>query len=141
MRSFAIASAALLIAAAIHAQDPPTAPKPDYSRQTLLRFVSDNEIRMSPLPEHLPPGRIQWHIGWMEFRGLGMQWHIFYLPIVMPLAGSGLNHVAEIPNPLEMASRPIPAGLQIYPDRSAAVNREMKRVLKMEHEARAKAEP
>lgn len=141
MRTLAFTFAALLIASAIRAEDPPAAPKPDYSRETLLRFVSANEIRMSPLPDHLPPGRIRWHIGWMEFRGLGMQWHIFYLPIVMPLAGSGLNHVAEIPNPLEMTSRPIPAGLQIYPDRSAAVNREMKRALKLDRQARAKADP
>lgn len=141
MRSFAFAIAPLLIASAVHAQDSSTTPKPDYSRETLLRFVSANDIKMSPLPDHLRPGRIQWHIGWLEFGALGMHWHIFYLPIAVPLAGSGLNNVAKIPNALEMTGPRTAPPLQLYPDRTASVNREMKRVLKMERQAKVKAEP
>ena len=72
-------AAALLFAGSIFAQDTP-APHQDYSRDALLRFVASNDIKMSPLPEHLKGGRIQWHLGWMEFRGLGMEWRIVYLP-------------------------------------------------------------
>jgi hypothetical protein len=141
VRSFAFAFAALLIATAILAEDPPTASKPDYSREALLRFAAGNENKMSPLPDHLPPGRIQWHIGWMEFRALGMQWRIFYLPIAVPLAGSGLSNVAKTPNALELTGTPIVTGPQLYPDRTAAVNREFKRILKLERQVKVKAEP
>jgi hypothetical protein len=141
MRSLAFAFAALLIASAIRAEDPPMAPKPDYSRETLLRFVGSNEIKMSPLPDHLPPGRIQWHIGWMEFRGLGMEWRIFYLPIVMPLAGSGMQDVAKIPNALELTGTPFATGPHLYPDRTAAVNREFKRLQKLERQGKIKVDP
>lgn len=141
MRSLAVACAAFLVPFTILAQDPSTNTSPDYSRDALRHFAANSEIKMSPLPDHLPPGRIQWHIGWMEFGALGMHWRVFYLPIAVPLAGSGLNNVAKIPNPLEMTGPRIAPALQLYPDRTAAVNREMKRVLKMERQAKAKAEP
>jgi len=41
----------LLLASASLAEDPP---RQDYSREALLRFAANNEIKMSPLPEHLP---------------------------------------------------------------------------------------
>lgn len=139
MRSLAFAFAALLIASAILADEPPTT-KQDYSRDALLHFVASNDIKMSPLPDHLPPGRIQWHHGWVEFTALGMQWRIFYLPILTPLAGSGLQNAANVPNPLEMIGTPFPPSPQLSPDRTPAVNRELKRVLKMERQAKVKVE-
>jgi hypothetical protein len=135
MRSPVFALVSLLIASAILA-DEPTTTKPDYSREALLHFVASNDIKISPLPDHLPPGRIQWHLGWMEFRALGMQWRIFYLPMAVPLAGSGLQNAANIPNPLEMTGTPFPPSPQLSPDRSAAVDRELKRVLKMERQVK-----
>src|SRR5437764_5717142 len=129
MRVLGFALAVLLFASATLAED---APKQNYSREALLRFAASNEIKMSPLPEHLPPGRIQWHIGWMEFRALGMQWHIVYLPIAMPLAGSGMQDVANVPNALQQPGNAFPASSQLFADRSAGVNREMKRVMKLE---------
>jgi hypothetical protein len=137
LRSLSVALALLLLASATLAEDPP---KPDYSRDALLRFAASNEIKMSPLPEHLPPGRIQWHLGWMEFRGLGMQWRIFYLPIAIPLAGSGMQDVAKVPNALDQTGRAFPASSQLFADRSSAVNREMKRVMKLERQAKVKAQ-
>jgi hypothetical protein len=133
-------AAALLFAGSIFGQDTPT-PHQDYSRDALLRFVASNDIKMSPLPEHLKGGRIQWHLGWMEFRGLGMEWRIVYLPIVIPLAGSTLHDIAKVPNALELTGTPIAAGPQLFPDRTAAVNRELKRVLKIERQAKIKVEP
>jgi hypothetical protein len=140
VRPLAFAFAILFITSAILAEDPPKAVKEDYSRDAMLRFVADNEIKMSPLAEHLSPGRIQWHLGWMEFRGLGMQWRIFYLPIAIPLAGSTLHDHAKTPNALELTGRPFTPAPQLLPDRTAAVNREVKRVLKLERQARLKAE-
>src|SRR5438067_5747830 len=107
MRVLGLALAVLLCASATLAEDPP---KQDYSRDALLRFAANNEIKMSPLPEHLPPGRIQWHIGWMEFHALGTEWRIFYLPIVVPLAGSGIQNVAKLPNALELTGTPFASG-------------------------------
>ena len=101
MRAVFIAAAFVVAVTSAVAQEPPPAPQPDYSRDALLHSFARNDIKMSALPDHLPPGRIQWHIGWMEFRGLGMQWRVLYLPIAVPLAGSGLQNVARVPNPLE----------------------------------------
>jgi hypothetical protein len=134
VRSFVIVAAFVVAVTPAIAQELQPTPHPDYSRDALLHFVTSNDIKMSPLPDHLPPGRIQWHIGWLEFRGLGMQWRIIYLPIAVPLAGSGLQNVARVPNPLEMAQTPIPSGPQLFAERSAAVNREMKRVLKLQRQ-------
>jgi hypothetical protein len=137
MRVLGVTLAVLLLASATLADDPP---KQDYSRDALLRFAASNDIKMSPLPEHLPPGRIQWHIGWMEFRALGMEWRIVYLPITMPLAGSGMQDVASVPNALEQTGNAFPARSQLFADRSKGVNREMKRVLKLERQAKVKAD-
>ncbi|HEX3578193.1 MAG TPA: hypothetical protein VHY33_06485 [Thermoanaerobaculia bacterium] len=71
----------------------------------------------------------------MEFRGLGMDWRVVYLPIVLPLAGSGLNNTGRVPNPIEMASAPIAGNTDVFAERSASVNREMKRVLKLQRQA------
>jgi hypothetical protein len=134
VRTVLISAALVVLATSAVAQKLPPMPQPDYSRDALLNFVTRSDIKMSPLPDYLPPGRIQWHIGWLEFRGIGMQWRIVYLPIAMPLAGSGLNNVARVPNPIDMTS-PIAGSPQLFAERSASVNREMKRVLKLQHQA------
>lgn|GEM_PF-1137989 len=136
MRSLILSATLLLIASAAFAQEQTTATRPDYSRDALLRFAAKNEIKMSALPDHLPPGRIKWHIGWMEFGALGLQWRIFYLPIAVPLAGSGMQNVAKVPNALELTGRPLPAAADIFRDRPASVNREVKRVMKIERQAK-----
>jgi len=139
MRGLTFGATLLLIASAAFAQEQTTTTPPDYSRDALLRFAANNEIKMSPLPDHLPPGRIQWHFGWMEFRGLGLDWRIFYLPIVVPLAGSGIQNVAKVPNALELTGTRFAAGPDIFRERPASVNREVKRVLKIERQAKVKA--
>jgi hypothetical protein len=135
VRTFFIAAAVFVVALTATAQERQSVVQPDYSRDALLHFVARNDIKMSPLPDHLPPGRIQWHFGWMEFRGLGMNWRVVYLPIAVPLAGSGIQNVARVPNPLEMAKTQIAGNTDVFAERSASVNREMKRVLKLQHQA------
>jgi hypothetical protein len=134
VRTVFIVAAFIVVVRAAVAQEPRPTPQPDYSRDALLHFVTRNDIKMSPLPDHLPPGRIQWHLGWMEFRGLGMEWRIVYLPIAVPLAGSGFQNVARVPNPLDMRA-PIAGSPDLLAERSFSVNREMKRVLKLQRQA------
>lgn len=134
MRALFIAAAFVVLLTSAVAQELQPTPHPDYSRDGLLHFVARNDIKMSPLPDHLPAGRIQWHIGWLEFRGLGMQWRVVYLPIAVPLAGSGLQNVGRVPNPLNMTA-PIAGSPDLFAERSASVNHEMKRVLKLQGQA------
>jgi hypothetical protein len=134
VRTLFITAAFFVVAVTTNAQERQSPVHPDYSRDALLHFVARNDIKMSPLPEHLPPGRIQWHFGWMEFRGLGMDWRIVYLPIAVPLAGSGLQNAGRVPNPLDMGSTPIAGNTDVLAERSASVNREMKRVLKLQRQ-------
>jgi hypothetical protein len=133
VRSVFIASVFVLLTQSAFAQEQPQ--PHDYSRDALLHFVAENKIQMSPLPDHLPPGRIQWHIGWLEFHGLGMEWRIFYLPLAIPLAGSGLRNVATVPNPLELTGTAVATGPDLMRERSASVNREIKKVLKLQRQA------
>jgi hypothetical protein len=141
VRAPIVALAALLIASAALADEPVTTTQTDYSRNALLHFVANNEIRMSPLPAHLPPARhIRWHLGWMEFHALGMDWRIFYLPIAIPMAGTALHDIAKVPNALDLTGTPFATGPQLFPDRSASVNREVKRALKFERQAKVKVE-
>jgi hypothetical protein len=135
MRAVVIAAFFAIAVTAAIAQERQNPAQPDYSRDALLHFVARNDIKMSPLPDHLPPGRIQWHFGWMEFRGLGMNWRVVYLPIAVPLAGSGLQNTGRVPNPVEMARSPIAGNTDVFAERSASVNREMKRVLKLQRQA------
>jgi hypothetical protein len=134
VRTAFIACVFLLVAHTAFAQGQPATNQRDYSRDAMLHFVGRDEIKMSPLPDHLPPGRIQWHTGWLEFRGLGMEWRVVYLPIAVPIAGSGFQNVARVPNPLDMTA-PIAGNPQFFAERSASVNREMKRVLKLQRRA------
>jgi hypothetical protein len=134
VRTLFIAAAFVVVAVTAAAQEQSAVP-PDYSRDALLHFVARNDIKMSPLPDHLPPGRIQWHFGWMEFRGLGMNWRVVYLPIAVPLAGSGIQNAARVPNPLDMAKTQIAGNTDVFAERSASVNREMKRALKLQRQA------
>jgi len=133
MRAVVVAAAGFVAVTAIAQEQHPTV-QPDYSRDALLHFVARDDIKMSPLPDHLPPGRIEWHVGWLQFRGLGMQWRIIYLPIAMPLAGSGIQNTGRVPNPLEMP--PVAGNADVFAERSASVDREMKRVLKLQRQAR-----
>ncbi|MBV8546021.1 MAG: hypothetical protein JO088_14865 [Acidobacteria bacterium] len=135
MRAVVVAAAVFAAVTALAQEQHPTV-QPDYSRDALLHFVARDDIKMSPLPDHLPPGRIEWHVGWLQFRGLGMQWRVVYLPIAMPLAGSGMQSTGRVPDPLEMASTRVAGNTDVFAERSASVDREMKRVIKLQRQAR-----
>jgi hypothetical protein len=102
--------------------------KPDYSRDNLVRLFAQREIDLPPRP----PARVQWHLGYLEFRALGMDWRVIYLPIVAPLSGTGLNEASRLPDPFALTNTSVAGARPFVPEPSFAVKREMRRVLAME---------
>ena len=98
MKSAAIL-AALVLTLPVLAQEEP--PPPDYSRQKLLRFVA--EIPEPPKHER----NLRFQFGSVEFRALGMNWRIIYLPIMVPLSGSGLRTTSTLPDPFALTGTEI----------------------------------
>lgn len=73
---------------------------PDYSREALLRMVA-------AIPQPPPRTRnVKFHFGAVEFRALGMNWRIIYLPLVVPLSGSGMGTTRTLPDPFELTGTP-----------------------------------
>jgi hypothetical protein len=108
-------------------------PKPDYSRETLLKMFAPR-----PPDPPLPPGRVQWHVGYAEFRAWGMNWRVMYLPLLAPLPGSRPNDLATLPNPFALTGTPYASTMppMFDNDRPWAVEREYRRILRMERKRR-----
>ena len=97
-------------------------PKPDYSRETLQRFVA--AIPEPPKPER----RIRFYWGAIEFGALGQNWR--FAPM-LPLSGSGLRTTQEWPDPFALTNTQIATPKRAwYTQRK--VNAELKRIEKME---------
>ena len=77
--------------------------KPDYSRENLLRLFAQHEIDLPPRPS----ARVQWHIGYVDFRALGMNWRVAYLPIMAPLPGTRMNETGRLPDPFALTNTAI----------------------------------
>ena len=77
--------------------------------------------------------RVHFHLGYFEFRALGMDWRIFYLPLAAPLPGARLEDAAKLPNPFELTGTPYASTMppMFDHDRSWAVEREYRRIAKM----------
>jgi hypothetical protein len=97
MKTTTLAILMLLGATALGAQESEPAPaKPDYSKDSLQRFVFS-------IPE--PPKRernVRFHIGAIEFGAVGTRWRFNYLPIMMPLSGTRLGVTREWPDPFAL---------------------------------------
>ena len=100
----------------------------DYSRDGLRRALS---ISMSDLPPK-PNGR-HFHFGYVEFRALGMDWRISYLPILPPLPGSTPLDARKMPTASDLLrpTRSISRPPMLDDERSFAERREFRRVQKM----------
>ena len=120
MRALLIA-AVLLAASGLRADEPQL--KPDYSRESLRRTFSAHVIELGPKPKP----RVQFHIGAIEFRALGMDWRIIYLPIMLPLSGTRPGVTQELPDPFALTGTSI-AGAPPYELESTP--RELKAELK-----------
>ena len=77
--------------------------------------------------------RVEFHTGFVEFHAWGMDWRIFYLPLLAPLPGARLEDGAKIPNPFELTGTPYANTLppMFDKERSSAVDREYKRIQKL----------
>ena len=77
--------------------------------------------------------RVEFHLGYVEIHYLGMDWRIFYLPLLAPLPGARLEDGAKIPNPFELTGTPYASTMppMFDHDRSRAVEREYKRIEKL----------
>ena len=77
--------------------------------------------------------RVEFHTGYVELRYFGMNWRIFYLPLLAPLPGARLEDEAKIPNPFELTGTPYATTMppMFDHDRSREVEREYKRIEKL----------
>ncbi|HSP13516.1 MAG TPA: hypothetical protein VLV78_02045 [Thermoanaerobaculia bacterium] len=108
---------------------------PDYSREKLLRLFADE-----PQREKVEP-RVQFGIGYVDFKALNMRWRVNYLPIMLPLYGSvpwTMNGAfGSMPDPFTMTGTEIP-----YTPRTWRQVRDMNAELKrIERTERAKEKP
>jgi len=108
---------ALLLAAPAMAQD--------YSKPTLMRILS-NTVEPPPRGH-----RIQHRFGLVEFRALGMDWRVSYLPIMMPLAGSRMTTSKEWPDAFSLTNTPIASSPRTWRDRRS-IAREIRRIDRLE---------
>ena len=122
------AALVLVIIAAASALATEQATDTDYSRDGLRRALS---ISMSDLPPK--PSSRHFHFGYVEFRALGMDWRISYLPIAAPLPGSTPLDARKMPTAFALLRpTPSPTGPPMLDDeRSFAARREFRRVQKM----------
>src|SRR5258707_573044 len=134
MRTSAFAIAALFIAGGLQAQTgQPAAPKPDYTRPTLIRILSVNEAPPEPEP------RVEFPFGAINVRALGTRWMIGYLPFLLPLSGSvntGRGLGSNFPNPFALTHTDFPYTARTWRDQRA-MSRELRRI-ENEEKKRAK---
>ena len=112
----------LLAAQAVSGEEPQ---KPDYSRDTVLEAFYVPHIELGPRPK----SRVQFHFGAIEFRALGMDWRIIYLPIMLPLSGTRMGVTQTPPDPFELTrvalpNQPVP---ELLPQ-SRELRAELKRI-------------
>jgi hypothetical protein len=97
-------------------------PQPDYSRETLQRFVA----AIPEEPQHERRFRFSW--GAIQFDALGQRWT--FSP-VMPLSGSGLGTTQQWPDPFALTGTAIATSKRAWYTQRR-VNAEMRRIEKME---------
>jgi len=112
----------LLAATAASAQEEPPVVNPDYSKESLQRFVAN-------IPEP-PPRRVRdviFHIGAIEFRALGTRWRLNYLPFMMPLSGTQMGITQTPPDPFALTQTTIATPPRAWRTQRQ-VSAEMKRI-------------
>ena len=108
------------------------APKPDYSRDALLSFT--REVLRQRAAE-----RVEIDFGAIDVYHFGTHIKLLWLPFLAPLPGSRLIDTATFPNPFALTNTRIARSMPYMPDDTpAAVNREIRRVLKLEKRAKLK---
>lgn len=124
LAAFAVAMIAVAVSAAAQSTTPP---QPDYSRESLQRFVAS-------IPEPPPEGKHNVHFGLagISFTAFGQQWRIGLLP---PLSGSIPRTTLEWPDPFLLTRTEIATTPRTYASHRA-LNAEMRRIRRLEKRAR-----
>src|SRR6476659_9854131 len=106
---------------------------PDYSREKLIQIFANE-----PVKEKVEP-RIQFGIGYVDFRALRMRWRLAYLPL-MPLPGSipwqSNGSFGALPIPFELTHTEIASPPRTW-KQLRDMNAELKRLERTEKEKRA----
>lgn len=122
----------MLTAAAALADD---APRPDYSRDAMLSFTRE-AMRQREAE------RVEVDFGSIDVYKFGQHLKFFWLPFLAPLPGTKLNETARVPDAFSLTNTRIAGSMPYMSEESrAGVNREIRRVLRMERKrARIKVE-
>jgi hypothetical protein len=111
------------------------APKPDYSVDALFRF--SHEFVLHP---HSAIGDFDLgNVGAINVYKYGLHGVFNYLPFLAPLPGTRLVDIATVPNAFALTNTPIARSMPFMPDEvslSPGAKRELKRVLKLERQAK-----
>lgn len=99
----------------------------DYSQEQLDRTFA---MRQIDLPER-PEGRVRYGFGYVDFRALGMDWRLIYLPIAMPLSGTRMGTTNEWPDPFALTSTAVATTPRTW-HTQRQVSREIRRIKKSE---------
>lgn len=119
-----VTALALALAGPAAAQDEP-ATNPDFTKPTLMRIFSTDET--PPLREP----RVKVRAGALEFRALGMDWRIAYLPILPPLAGSRPTTSREWPDAFSLTGTEFASTPRTWRQRRA-LSGELRRIERLE---------
>ena len=128
MRGRAALFAALLVAATLSAQETEP-PKPDYSRETIMKlFMNADE------DEHPVLYRGYENFGSVQVHALGTTFHLNYLPFMVPLPGTGFGMNAtsqSFPDPFALTHTQIATSQRAWRTRRN-LKAEMRRIEKSE---------
>ena len=113
----------VLFATAVSAQE---APKPDYSRENLQRFVA----AIPEEPKHEHNFRFSW--GTIQFSALGQR---FRVGPVMPFSGSIMRTTQEWPDPFALTGTIIATPKRAWRTQRK-INAEMRRIERLERRAK-----
>lgn len=128
----------LTLAGNMAAQELTSPPAPDYSREKLIQLFANE-----PIGEKVEP-RVQFGVGYVDFRALRMRWRLAYLPL-MPLPGSipwQMNGAfGSIPSPFDLTHTEIASPPRTW-RQTRDMNAELKRIERTERiKARVVAKP
>ncbi|HEV8659739.1 MAG TPA: hypothetical protein VGS96_14095 [Thermoanaerobaculia bacterium] len=109
-------------------------PQPDYSREKLIQIFANQPVR-----EPVEP-RIQFELGYINFKALNLRWRFNYLPMLTPLPGSvawrSNGPMGALPSPFELTQTEIASPPRTW-KQLRDMNAELKRIEKSE-KAKAK---
>ncbi len=116
-------SAILALLAALPALAQDQQPPPDYSRDSLQRFV----MGIPPIPER--EGNMRFTMGGVEFRALGTTWHVGSL--MLPFSGTRAVTNREMPDPFVLTGVSLATPFRAWRTQRT-MNAEMRRIEKSE---------